>query len=210
MRFEQCANEFVGLEPLLGERVTALSYEAIRRIAEVHHTPETDRIDFKRSIEEGSSGRDDVAKSLARDVAAMANHLGGLIFIGIDERTAAGEKTHAAQRLTPINRVFRDRPVEDWFLATVAQLVVPWITIAVEWIPDPDDEQQGILLVGIPRGEAEPYAVDLRDGKFQYQRRRGTDNTPLTESEIARAFANVTTREPSPENAMTALAEMPH
>jgi Putative DNA-binding domain len=174
------AREFLGLEPLLGfDLRTTVVYSDLEKMV-VCHAPETDRIELKRGLPK--------QEELARDVAALANNLGGLMFIGVDERGTDGAKTDSAQKLVPISKHVGQEPVADWVTKVLAQQIVPRLTIGTAWVDDPSNPNDGFLIIGVPRGDQAPYAVDMKDGKFAYVRRRGSHKGPLTEAEIAVAY----------------------
>ena len=148
------------------------------RIVELR-IPESEQLDFKLQMPKD--------EDLCRDVAAMANHLGGLLLIGVDEQEL-GEKTGAACAVPGDSLLVGREAVRDWISKAVAGRVVPRIEVAVREIPT-GSQGKGVIAIGVPRGAAAPYASDLRGGKFWFQRRRGTHNGEFSEAEIAAAFS---------------------
>ena len=182
MDFDRLADSLFGLQQIIGCPISELDLAALRQLVAAR-VEETDRLDFKREL--GSGGR--ASETLAKDIAAMANHLGGLLIIGVDEdRTSSGSVAH---QLIPIPANVGSESQIDWAMKQIAARVVPRVDVALRWIGEPGDDSTGYLIVGVPRGSRQPYAADLRDGKFMYQRRRGTHNTQMTESEIASAYS---------------------
>ncbi|WP_443070391.1 AlbA family DNA-binding domain-containing protein [Streptomyces sp. QHH-9511] len=96
-------------------------------------------------------GSDDKGKEeLAKGVAALANHRGGVLVIGMAEAKGVP------------SRVF-DVDLDDYHLRRIRQVIanntappVPYEPIRA---PDPDDATHGILLLAVPRSPQAPHAV---------------------------------------------------
>lgn len=69
----------------------------------VERVTETDRLDFKRCTYRQASEHTNATDEFAKDVAALANHRGGLLLIGVVEKKLAGQVVAAA--LKPITEV---------------------------------------------------------------------------------------------------------
>jgi hypothetical protein len=181
VNFAQLAMSQQSVEDQLGVPLAGLDAGGLRGIVD-RRVCESDQIDFKSAL---PSDRD-----LATDVVSFANHLGGLIVVGIDEREADGsKKTGAAVRLTPIPERKGRELIADWATSAIANYVVPRIDLAITWIPSGEGAEDGFLAIGIPRSSSAPHAVKEGDGRFLFKRRRGTSNGELTEAEIAIAYS---------------------
>jgi Putative DNA-binding domain len=173
----------VGVEARLGIDLANLKYEDLLGLVK-RAEQESDQVDFKREVNH------DKPNDLARDIASMANHLGGLIFIGIDEADETGVRSSrpAAGSLRPVASTVGSEHIVDWVTRAIAHHVVPRIEIGTAWIDNPSETDTGFLVLGVVRSDQRPHGVDLRDGKFLFQRRRGTSNGPLTEAELAATY----------------------
>lgn len=183
MELSRIRGSLRGVEIRLGIDLATLGYDDLVGLV-TRSERESDQVDFKRQLNQAKP--DD----LARDIASMANHLGGLIFIGIDEAGEDGERGDlpTARRLTSVDSKFGAEHVVDWVTKNITDRVVPRVEIGTAWIDDPSRTDSGFLVVGVARSDQAPHGVDLRDGKFHFQRRRGTSNGPLTEAELAASY----------------------
>ncbi|GGU02349.1 hypothetical protein GCM10010272_54450 [Streptomyces lateritius] len=138
-------------------------------------------LDYKRA----HYGSDDKGKEeLAKCVAALANHRGGVLVIGMAEAKGVP------------SRVF-DVDLDDYHLRRIRQVIanntappVPYEPIRA---PDPDDATHGILLLAVPRSPQAPHAVTAtptKDSKdvLRHPRREGSQTEWLTETMVATGY----------------------
>lgn len=162
------------LEDLLGGPLdsSGLTLAALKRLIEIG-AREGPQLDFKRQYPRVKS------KDFAKDVAAFANHQGGLILIGMDEvaEVATGIVDSSAGQGAD----------EKWLRQDLANFLRPTAIIDVIHIPTGLGE---FLAVVVPPSVTAPHAV-LHAGPGQpmrpmvYPERNGTDTRFLDDPEIA-------------------------
>lgn len=132
-------------------------------------------LDFKEKL----YGQGDPEKrDLAGDVAAMANTIGGVIVLGIDEVDGA------AVKLTPVSlseaEVLRMRQI-------VTSNVAPVPRFDIYRVPETSGASTGFYILAVPRSPDAPHAVRVNDA-LKYPRRDGARTRWLSESEVADAY----------------------
>lgn len=159
------------LDAVLGVPVDRLGIEDLDALVS-SGVREADDLDFKLGLY-GNSDADRV--ELAADVAALANHRGGLILLGVEEADGA------ATRL-PAVAVSDDE--ERRMTQIIAGLVAPYVDVQIRRIDDPSAADRGFFVLVVPPSPGRPHAV-MRDKKLQYPRRDGTTRRWLVEAEVA-------------------------
>ena len=125
-------------------------------------------------LEQGESGSvefktEDVRpESLAREMVAFSNTLGGILLIGVQDDGG-------------IQGVSNREAIDQRIINVARHNVVPAISPTVEWVERND---QTLCLVRIPKGQAKPYQT--LDGKFLI--RVGSTNRQATKEELSRLF----------------------
>jgi Putative DNA-binding domain len=181
MAITRWAGTLRSLEPLFGTRIELLDEASLQRLVD-GGVSEGERLEFKEQMVE--------EQKLAVEVAAMANSLGGLLIIGIAEDTRnGGVRANRAANLHPIELVKGAEPLEDWVMKTVVQNVAPWLDIEITTISSMREPSKGYVAIAVPRGDQAPYTSSVKDGRFDYKRRRGTSASPMSEAEVSRAFS---------------------
>ncbi|MFD3381288.1 MULTISPECIES: helix-turn-helix domain-containing protein [unclassified Streptomyces] len=158
-----------------------MSYQDVKGLVGNPEAAEAEDLDYKKS----HYGSDDKGKEeLAKDVAALANHQGGVLVLGVAEA-----------RGVP-SQVF-DVDLDDHHLRRMRQVIanntappVPYETIPV---PNPDAPGTGFLLLAVPRSPQAPHAVTAPPTKaskdvLRYPRRGGSQTDWLTETVVATAY----------------------
>lgn len=139
---------------------------------------EDDSIDFKKAM---YAVKEDQAKDeLAKDIAAFANHRGGVLIIGVDEvngRASSGlpfEGGDATKRQVLSVHAARVRPL------------VP--DLAVEWIPA-GPYAEGYLLIGVSASPLAPHAAgNPNQGALRFPVRTGSQSRYMSEAELAAKY----------------------
>ncbi|MGM5066612.1 AlbA family DNA-binding domain-containing protein [Rhodococcus qingshengii] len=165
--------EFPRLTAAFGEPVSTLSASAIDAAVE-QKMPEDSDLDWKQAH---YSNEEKGKNELAKDVAAMANGVGGLIVIGIAEQDgrAAASSTVAlgdgeASRMRQV-LAGRIRP----FLVGVA---IRPVHLA---------EDSGYYVISVPRSADAPHAV-VKNDLLGFPVRNGTTTRWLSEAEVGVAY----------------------
>lgn len=167
------------LTALLGSSLQEIRESSLRTLVEGAVCEDQD-LDFKqKSYDHGPKGTFEIAK----DTAAMANQVGGLVIIGIAE----DELGHAAE-LTPV-------PISDAekgkILQAVADRIHPMVRgFEIRMVPTEADPTLGYLILDVPHSVTAPHAVrrDDRPGVYCYPQRHGTTTIYLTEPQIAARY----------------------
>lgn len=143
---------------------------------------ESEVLDFKGGRYQGAStGGWGPAQEFAKDAAALANHRGGVLVIGIRE------KDKVANDLTPITDVEAEkeqRRLSQWLAKYSAPIVAADIR-------DVEATRGGYyLVVVVPRSSQQPHAVlsDNSRRPLVYPVRDGHDTRYLSEHEVAQRY----------------------
>ena len=180
------------LESLVGGTLDAAGLTAARLESLVkEQVPETDLLEFKgRAYSSRGSvdatprgGKRDSGQEFAKDVAALANHRGGLLLLGVTERNGRADK------LTPLT----GNPDEEqrWLRVALGQFLAPVADVDLVTIPMGNDEF-GIGVV-VPPSIRAPHAVLAIKGAdaknpLSYPERDGTATRWLHEQEVAERY----------------------
>lgn len=162
------------LEALLGGLIDAVDAAAIQSLVATG-VDEAFDLDFKAEL---YGNNDSARRSLAGDVAAMANTGGGLIILGVEEDGQA-RASATPEVLLSDAEVGRIRQI-------VASLVAPHVAFDVITVPG-SSEGSGFILLVVPQSSAAPHAVLINDG-LRYPRRNGATTRYLSEPEVAEAY----------------------
>lgn len=169
------------LEGLFGARLDDLSYSDIESLAGNAEAAEAEDLDYKREhYEHNDKGKEELAK----DVAALANHRGGVIVLGM-----------ADSKGMP-SRVF-EVDLDDRHLRHMRQVVAsntaPPVSYEEIRVPNPVKSDTGFLLLAVPRSPQAPHAVTAPPTKpsehmLRYPRRAGSKTDWLSETVVATAY----------------------
>ncbi|MFK0132445.1 helix-turn-helix domain-containing protein [Streptomyces rubiginosohelvolus] len=170
------------LEALLGGRVDQLTYEQVAALVDVEEAAEAEDLDYKRELTASDpKGKEELAK----DVCSFANHIGGILVIGLAEARGVPSK-------------IMDLDVDwDAWLRHLAQVIgsttAPPVRYEAYPVRDPEDPKQGFLVLAVPRSPHGPHAVTLPPVKasekaLRYPRRTGSRTDWLTETDVATAY----------------------
>ncbi|NMO02632.1 ATP-binding protein [Gordonia sp. TBRC 11910] len=166
---------FARLSDLLGTPITRLDAEAIRRAIDNRIT-EDEQLDWKRSPYPSGKG-DEIAK----DVAALANHLGGIIVLGVDEDDAA-----RACAAIPFTDDFDD--LHRQIRTACSARIRPYLHISVLDIPDNNTGRRFAAIV-VPRSPSAPHAIEQGSEKQPaFPVRDATTTRWLHEAELATRY----------------------
>lgn len=171
------------LESVLGAPLDELKAKHLHSLIAVG-VQEAFDLDFKQALY-GNSDRD--RRSLAGDVAALANTGGGVILLGVEEDDQARATAAPGVDITDAE-VARMRQV-------VASLVAPMPVFDILSVVDPgagtgtDGTVRGFIVVAVPRSSAAPHAVLINDA-LRFPARNGATTRYLSEPEVATAYRN--------------------
>jgi hypothetical protein len=167
------------VEAILGAPIDQLTIKHIQAAVEAG-VEESSDLDFKEGHYEETEAK---REELAKDVAAFANHVGGLLVIGVREQQLR------AVELTPVS--LADDPVSRYRQILAGRITphVRDVSISVREVPGQPD--QGIVLIAVPRSLLAPHAVFREHDKKRqmfWPVRSGTDTRYLAEAELAEFY----------------------
>lgn len=164
------------LRELFGADLSQLTEEHLRALID-GQVREDDDLDFKR---ERYGGSDSQKRELAADIAAMANHRGGVILIGLrDENDVAAE-------LTPVELADGE---EGRLLQIGAGNITPHVPFDVHVVRSENYDTRVYYVLVVPPSPLRPHAV-RKDTDLRYPRRDGSSTRWLAEAEVADLYRN--------------------
>jgi hypothetical protein len=167
----------LGITPL--EEVT---YQHITALVGNADAREAEDLDYKREYASGDKDRPEKGNDdIAVDIATFANHVGGLIIVGMAEVSEVPSK---------VLDIEFDH-LESRIRQAAASRIHPMPNFGVLRVENPDNPGRGVLLIGVPPSPYAPHAVSIpsrRESGLRWPRRHGADKVWLTESEIAAAY----------------------
>ncbi|MER7832191.1 ATP-binding protein [Streptomyces sp. NPDC095602] len=164
----------------LGRHPDDITEGDLQRAVE-NQIPEGVDLDWKKDF---YAGTDAGKKELAKDVSAMANTVGGLVVIGVDD----GNRDHAHD-LAPVEPV--EGRGEEWIRSVLANWIQPVVpNVGVRRLDSSDQEGRLYWLISVPPSPQAPHAVAApgNDYHFRVHVRNGTTTRTLAESEIAQRY----------------------
>ena len=167
------------LERLLGGPIDdTLSFGQVMGL--IPNAVEGSDLEFKgKTYPTSGAGGDKGKKELCADVAGMANAIGGIVIIGIEEDDQA-----RAARYSPVDISDAERLR---LASTLLGNVQPMLTFDIHPIEDPQRPGQGFLVIWVVRDAGSPHAYCQGTARH-YPRRADTQKQWLSEAEIAEAY----------------------
>jgi hypothetical protein len=169
------------LEDLFGGVLNRIGYTDIASLIGKQEAAEAEDLDYKQ---EHYTTDPKSREELAKDVAAFANHLGGVIVIGMAEH-----------RSVP-SRAF-DVELSDAHLRDLQQRIASTTAPPIRWEPlpkeNPANPGHGFLLIAVPRSPQAPHAITVPPTRqsaaaLRYPSRAGSKTDWLTETYVATAY----------------------
>ncbi len=168
---------FPRFEILLGGSLEQVTYAQFASLVGNPDAKEDEDLDYKAAhYSADQAGRTELAK----DVAALANGIGGVLVLGVAE----DRRSLFPTAVTPVE-------LTDGKLRQIRQAVAsnlrPTPRIELFAKHDQPGSDQGILLIAVPRSLDAPHAV-VEQTRLAYPRRDGSTTRWLTEAEVATAY----------------------
>ena len=164
------------LEEILGKPLAEISWRDLEALVEAR-VQEAQDLEFKATH---YGNTDSSKRDLAKDIAAFANTVGGVLVIGITE-----DNQGCATELTPV--LLEEGQITRYHQIVAGQ-VRPLINFETLNITDPSDQTRGVLLVIVGRSGLAPHAVTINES-LGYPRRHDRVIVNLTEHEVAIYYA---------------------
>ncbi|MFF0769869.1 helix-turn-helix domain-containing protein [Nonomuraea wenchangensis] len=159
-----------------------MTYQHITALVGNPNAREAEDLDYKREYASGDKERTEKGnEDIAVDIATFANHVGGLIIVGMAEVAEVPSKVMDIE--------FGN--IESRIRQAVASRIHPMPNFTILRVENPDSPGRGVLLIGIPPSSYAPHAVSVpsrRESGLRWPRRHGADKVWLVESEIAAAY----------------------
>ncbi|MFC1432731.1 helix-turn-helix domain-containing protein [Streptacidiphilus sp. N1-3] len=169
------------IEDLFGGILNSLSYQDILDLIGHQDAAEAEDLDYKAAhYALDDKGREELAK----DVTALANHLGGVLVLGMAEVSGVPSKA-------------RDVDLDDRHLRHMQQVVssntAPPVRYEVLRKENPSSPGHGFMLLTVPRSPYGPHAITVPPAKasqhvLRYPRRSGSKTDWLSEATVATAY----------------------
>ena len=157
--------------------LSALSYKDVNELFYSGKLVETQTIELKKDLSYDRKGKLE-NREFAKDVTAMANAEGGVIFLGIDEKTL---------EICGIQTIFGNQKIEDWICNVLNDLVDKTVNYELHKIDINDDDTRSVVIINITKGIDKPYYV-IFDKKSIVYTRKGTSVFSAKPSDIAEMY----------------------
>ncbi|MFF7199129.1 helix-turn-helix domain-containing protein [Streptomyces sp. NPDC088197] len=171
------------LEALLGGPLEAVTYSDLVALVDNTEASEAEDLDYKTEL---SANTDKGKEEFAKDVAGFANHIGGVIVVGMAEVKGIPSKVVDADVSDALRRHLQQ---------VVASNTAPPVRFDMRAVPNPDPaaDGRGFLLIAVQRSAHGPHAVTAPPTKatekaLRYPRRAASKTDWLTETDVATAY----------------------
>lgn len=170
------SREHKRVEEYLGKALDdpTLVGEDFQRFVDARVSEDTD-LDFKRGFPDDGATDSDKLPSL---VAGMANEVGGVILVGVDEEEAIA---------TAVVGVANEEGPELSLRQRVASVVSPLPRFGVRRVPFTEDPERCVYVVTVPPSVDAPHSVAVNAG-LRYPARHGSTRRFMSESEVATRY----------------------
>jgi Schlafen, AlbA_2 len=168
---------------LIGVDFAAITEKHLQAFVD-SRTSEDQDLDFKSK---GYAPDNNGKREISKDIAALANHLGGLLIIGISE-----DGHGRANNLSPV-RI--QKGMELRIREILASCVSPMVQgVQVREVQSSANNELGYYLIAVPRSIDAPHGVTLGPGDRRrsmfWPVRNGTSTRFLHEAELATRYRN--------------------
>ncbi|MGW3579838.1 AlbA family DNA-binding domain-containing protein [Streptomyces rubiginosohelvolus] len=171
------------LEALFGGPLGSVSYAELAALVHNPEAAEAEDLDYKREVR---ADDDKKKEEFAKDLAAFANHIGGVLIVGMAEARGVPSKV-------------MDTDVSDQLRRHLQQVAAantaPPVRFDMRAVPNPDPEAggRGLLLIAVPRSPHGPHAVTAppttpTQKALRYPRRAASKTDWLSETDVATAY----------------------
>jgi hypothetical protein len=171
------------LEALLGGPLDTVAYSDLVALVNNPEAAEAEDLDYKAEL---LADTDKGKEELAKDVAGFANHIGGVIVVGMNEVKGVPSKVVDADVSDALRRHLQQ---------VVASNTAPPVRFDMRAVPNPDPTAagRGFLLIAVQRSPQGPHAVTAPPTKptekaLRYPRRAASKTDWLTETDVATAY----------------------
>ncbi|MEV7770123.1 ATP-binding protein [Kitasatospora sp. NPDC086791] len=169
------------LEALFGGRLDYITYQDIADVVDNPDAAEYEDLDYKREL----TAKDEEGKEeFAKDVVSFANHLGGLIVVGLADAKGIPSQVFDSDVSDAHQRHLRQ---------VAARRIAPAVRLEMRAVHNPEKQGRGFLLIAVPRSPHTPHAIlgapiKAAEEALRFPRRSGSRTEWLTETAIATAY----------------------
>ncbi|MGY4960579.1 AlbA family DNA-binding domain-containing protein [Streptomyces sp. 900105245] len=169
------------LEALFGAPLDAVTYADIAALVNNPEAAEAEDLDYKRELlAADAKGKEELAK----DVAAFANHIGGVLVVGLADTQGIPSKVMDSDVTDAHQRHIQQ---------VVARTTAPPVRFDMRAVHSPTSPGRGFLILAVPRSPQGPHAVTAPPAKpteaaLRYPRRGASKTEWLTETDVATAY----------------------
>ncbi|MFJ6663652.1 helix-turn-helix domain-containing protein [Streptomyces sp. NPDC091383] len=169
------------LEALFGAPLDTVTYADISALVNNPEAAEAEDLDYKRELlAADTKGKEELAK----DVAAFANHIGGVLVVGLADTQGIPSKVTDSDVTDAHQRHLQQ---------VVASNTAPPVRFDLRAVHNPTNPGRGFLILAIPRSPQGPHAVTAPPTKptqiaLRYPRRGASKTEWLTETDVATAY----------------------
>lgn len=181
---------------MIANDIHTLTFKDVNELFYKKGLIETHTIEIKRHLSLDKNGKPE-NREFAKDVTAMANAEGGIIFLGIDEKS---------KEICGIDVKLGNQKIEDWISNVLNDLVDKSIDYQLHQIPINDDETPKIVIISIKKGIDKPYYVVVDKKSLAYIR-KGTSVFAAKPSDIADMYKATDQSQNSPSIAIKQQAK---
>jgi predicted HTH transcriptional regulator len=166
---------FIRLARLFGASPRSWTAKQIRAAVERREVEDFD-LEFKGPLYTPNENEE-----LGKDIAALANYIGGVIVLGVEEDAEGRAVSSPGVELNgkEIDRIHQ----------ALAGNLAPVPAVEIQLVPD-ESGSRGFLLLLVPQSPERPHALRLKNGGLRYPIRNGTTVRYLAETEVADAYRN--------------------
>ncbi|MFE8975826.1 MULTISPECIES: AlbA family DNA-binding domain-containing protein [Streptomyces] len=171
------------LEALLGSPLGSVSYAELAALVDNPEAAEAEDLDYKREV---TADDDKKKEEFAKDLTAFANHVGGVLIVGMAEARGVPSKVMDTDLSDQLRRHLQQ---------VVAANTAPPVRFDMRAVPNPHPEAggRGLLLIMVPRSPHGPHAVTAppttpTQKALRYPRRAASKTDWLSETDVATAY----------------------
>ena len=139
---------------------------------------ESQTIELKKQLSLSNNGRPD-NKEFAKDITALSNSEGGFLIIGVDEEQ---------EEICGASLKLGNQKIEDWIANVLNDLVDKTIKYELKILYTSENNEEGIVIIEVFKGEDKPYYVLINKKPIPYIR-KGTSVFTAKPSDLREMYA---------------------
>lgn len=168
------------LEALFGKRLDKITYDDVFALIGNPDATEEADLDYKQLVH---TKNEEQKTEFCKDILAMGNGLGGVIFIGVAEDSQSVPGTVPGVEVSDKER--------GRLISLAASHATPHLPIDIKALEDPARAGLGVLMVRVERSLEAPHALlgpNAKEGFLRYPIRNGASTRWMLEPEVATRY----------------------